>query len=290
MLAGGLRRKKTNDIGIILSNSGDFIIANIAKKISELLFVNEFNAIILNSGNDIEVEKENFLILKKKMVNGILVVPTELNVEHLKKMNRTGIPIIILDRNPNIGINSVAIDSFQGGFAAAEHFISLGHKIIGYIDRFQDHYHSLERKKGFFSALFKNNIPINEFYQIRCKGIEFEDGYDVAKILLETKDRPSAIFGYTDDVALGVLRACKDLGLKVPKNISVIGYNDLPISSFSIPRLTTIHYPINKVAKATVDLILSMIADNSNAKLMNISIPPRLVVRESTAELNSIYD
>lgn len=288
MLAGELRSRKTNTIGLVLPDIRDVFYAILSQKISGLLFKKGFNTSIVFSENNKKIEEENIITLRKKMVDGIIVIPSNIDVDHIRRLNESGMPLLILDRNPNIGINSAVIDSFKGGYKAARHLINSGHKLFGYIDRFEDHFHSIERRKGFFFALHKHNIKREDNFVVRCKGLGYENGYIAANHLLGQLKKPTAIFGYTDEVSLGILRACKDLGFDVPNDISVVGYNDLPISSYTIPRLTTIHYPMEEISKVSVDLITDIIINGKNNIIKNIVIPPNLVIRESTSKLKKI--
>ena len=119
---------------------------------------------------------------------------------------------------------------------------------------------------------------------IRGQGLGYEDGYQAMVQLLKLKEEPTAIFVINDVTALGTVRAVFDNGLKVPEDISIIGYDDMEFGKYTIPRLTSIHYPVIKVAKASSELILSRIRKDDLEEFQKIVIEPKLIIRESTAK------
>jgi DNA-binding LacI/PurR family transcriptional regulator len=172
----------------------------------------------------------------------------------------------------------------MGGSLAAKHLMDLGHKKIGYIDRHIDHSHSIGRRTGFTEAMSKNNLKIKDEHMIRGRGLGYEDGYQAILQLLKSKEEPTAVFVINDVTAFGTIRAVFDSGLKVPEDISIIGYDDMEFGKYTIPRLTTIHYPVIEVAEASSELILSRIGKDDLEEFQKIVIEPGLIIRESTAK------
>ena len=255
LLAGSLRKKKTGTVGLIIPDSSNTLFAKISKKIEDVFFLQSYNVIVCNSAYDIKRELEYLKTLRTKMVDGILIVPVTLESDHLEKFKRLGIPIVILDRSiPDINIDTIVVDNFNSGYNAAKYLISLGHEIIGYIDRIYDHSHSLERKNGFIKAMHENELLLDEKNIIRG-GFTFEDGARAAKELIGRNSGITAIFSFNDINALGAMRGLADLGLKIPENISVMGNDDMPFSSVYVPSLTTIHYPAEERALKASNLL-----------------------------------
>ena len=286
LMAGSLRRRKTKNIGIIIPDSSLTLFAHLTKILGDFLFEKKYNSIICSTDYKLKIEIESLNTLRSKMIDGLVIIPARMESKHIEKFIASKIPIIILDRKLDIEANMVIIDNYHGGFIAAEHLVDYGHKLIGYIDRHIDHSHSIDRKRGFFAAMEKYGIIKYDNFFIRSKGLSYEDGYNAAKKMLKQKRRPTAIFGYNDNVAVGVVRAALDLNLKIPKELSIIGYDDMTISNFITPRLTTIHYPVLKMAKATVELLLSLIDNTETSIPKTITVQPRLIIRETTAKIN----
>lgn len=285
LLAGSLRKKKTGTIGLIIPDSSNTLFAKVSKKIEDVFFFQNYNVIVCNSAYDIKRELEYLKTLRAKMVDGILIVPVTLESEHLEKFKRLGIPIVILDRSiPDINIDTIIVDNFNSGYNAAKYLISLGHEIIGYIDRIYDHSHSLERKNGFIKAIQENGLLLDEKNIVRG-GFTFEDGARAVKELIGRNSGITAIFSFNDINALGAMRGLTDLGLRIPEDISVMGHDDMPFSSVYVPSLTTIHYPAEEIAGKASSLLLKKISDPNIKRTKKITIPTELIIRESTAAI-----
>lgn len=288
LLAGSLRKKKTGTIGLIIPDSSNTLFAKVSKKIEDVFFFQNYNVIVCNSAYDIKRELEYLKTLRAKMVDGILIVPVTLESDHLEKFKRFGIPIVILDRSiPGTNIDTIIIDNFNSGYNAAKYLISLGHEIIGYIDRIYDHSHSLKRKNGFIKAIQENGLLLDEKNIVRG-GFTFEDGARAAKELIGRNSGITAIFSFNDINALSAMRGLADLGLKIPEDISVMGNDDMPFSSVYVPSLTTIHYPTEEIAEKASSLLLRKISDSSIKKAKKITIPTKLIIRESTAAIKKL--
>ncbi|NQT66569.1 MAG: LacI family DNA-binding transcriptional regulator [Actinobacteria bacterium] len=283
LLAGSLRTKKTSTIGLIIPDSSNMIFAEVSKNIENILFSRNYNVIVCNSSYDINRELEHLKTLRSKMVDGVLIVPATLEGEHLEKFKNIGIPIVILDRTlPDINIDTVVADNYKGGYDAAKYLENLGHTNIGYIDRIYDLPHSLGRKNGFIRALEEKGILFNKDNIVRG-GFTFNDGVEASKKILKKNPGITAIFSFNDISALGAIRGLTELGLRVPKDISVVGYDDIPLSSIYIPSLTTVCYPVSEMAKEASKLLLKRISKPIFKKADRIIIPNELIIRESTS-------
>lgn len=282
LLAGSLRSKKSSTIGLIIPDSSNMLFSGVEKNIEDILFSQNYNVMVCNSAYDISRELEQLNTLRSKMVDGIIIVPATMDGKHLEKFKNIGIPIIILDRMiPDINVDTVLVDNYKGGYDAAKYLISLGHTDIGYIDRIYDHSHSLGRKKGFLKAFEENGLFFDANNIVRG-GFTFNTGVEAVKRLLKENSKITAIFTFNDINAFGAIRGLADLGLKVPADISVIGYDDTSLSEIYIPRLTTVHYPIVEMANVVSKLLLKRIAEPIFKKAVKKIVPTELIIREST--------
>ena len=288
LLAGSLRKKKTGTIGLIIPDSSNTLFAKISKNIEDILFLQNYNLIVCNSAYDIDREVEYLKTLRSKMVDGILIVPVTFKSEHLERIKKVGIPIVILDRSiPDINMDTILIDNFKSGYNAAKYLTSLGHKNVGYIDRIYDHSHSLDRKNGFIKAMKEEGLYLDEKNIVRG-GFTFDDGVRAVKELMVRDPKITAIFSFNDINALGAMRGLADLGLKIPEDISVMGNDDMPFSSIYVPSLTTIHYPTAEMASKASNLLLKRIAKPNFKKTKKIVIPTELIIRESTSTIRTL--
>jgi len=140
------------------------------------------------------------------------------------------------------------VNNFKGTYEAAIHLISLGHRNIGYINRPVSLPHSVDRLKGYRKALDEHGIKHDD-YVVQCSGFNYVDGSDAMKKLLERNKNITAVLAFNDTIAMGAIRTTNDYGLKVPEDISIIGFDDIELCSFITPRLTTVHFPKIKMEK-----------------------------------------
>lgn len=284
LLASSLKTKKTGTIGLVISDSSNLFFAFMQTYIENIFTSQGFSLIVSNSHYDLEKEIEVLKMMRSKRVDGILIVPENIDSRQMESIDRSGIPIVIIEREiQGAKLDSVLIDNRIGSFNATEYLIGLGHRRIGYLDRMVDKSHSIERKKGYLSALRKNNIEIREELIIRS-GFSCEDGYKATKYLINLKESASAILTFGDFAALGSIKYIYDKGLSVPDDISIIGFTDMPICDYTRPSLTTIKYPVSEIAKASSNILLSRIKEPNGFHKKKIILKPKLIIRESTAK------
>jgi LacI family transcriptional regulator len=198
----------------------------------------------------------------------------------VEELIRGEIPFAVVGREmPSLDINVVSIDNFLGGYIATSHLIQKGHKNIGIIG--MNVWSNRERYKGYVKALSENGLSYQKD-TIYAKETSIESGKEVAKKLLALSDRPTAIFACNDLLAVGTLEAARETGLKVPGNLSIIGFDDTVWAQSSYPKLTTVAQPIEQMGKKVVDILVQQIEEQKSDK-QQVILKPKLVVRESTA-------
>jgi DNA-binding LacI/PurR family transcriptional regulator len=283
LVAASLRRKKTGTIGLIVPDISNLFFAFLAKNFEDILSLNNFNIIVSNTSYSIDKETEILNILRSKRVDGIIIVPETVEPQPIDSIIKSGIPVCLIEREiPKGNFDTVVIDNKSAMFEATEYLINLGHKNIGYMDRRVDKSHSLERKKGYLLALEKYNLPVRDEFIFKC-GFSSEDGYKTASYFLNRKEKISAILTSGDFAALGLIKCIYNEGLNVPKDISVIGFADIPICPYTIPSLTSIHYPVSEIVKASSDILLSKIENPDLSEVKKIALKTNLIVRDSTS-------
>jgi LacI family transcriptional regulator len=282
IMARSLRLKSTGTVGLIMPDSSNILFAEISKVIEGILFSLNYNTMFCNSGYDSKKELEIIKTFRSKRVDGIIIVPVDKSNININKLAASDIPTIILDRKiPGTDLSTITVDNEFGVYEATKYLISLGHKKIGYINRKSPHSHSIDRLKGYKKALKDSGIEIKNNLIIKG-GFNYKDGYDTMEILLKNKLAFTAIITFNDTAAIGAVRAILDSGLEIPGDISVIGFDDVPICQYYNPRLTSIHYPINEISEAVTSILIKLIQKNQPKSFQNIVIAPKLIIREST--------
>ena len=286
LLVRSLRGKKTYTIGLVLPSISNETFGLLAETIQKILFSSGYNLIICATAYDHVIEEEAFNTLIMKKADAIIAIPSDRMVDKLKEIIRMGIPVILVDRViHDLDVDTVRLDNVKGTYAAMNHLIELGHRSIGYIDRKMDQSHSLEQKLGYKKALEDHSIPFDQRNIVRADDYNYEAGITAIKTLLQKNPHITAVIAYYDIIAMGALRGISDLGYSVPEDISVIGYDGMPLTNVSWPRLTTVNFPVERTAKATCNLLIQRLEQEAGlvTKEKDIVIVPKLIVRDSTA-------
>lgn len=214
---------------------------------------------------------------------GVILVFSDLAPALRERLRSRAIPFVIVDPagDPSPDVPSVGSANWSGGLAATRHLIELGHRRIAAITGPADMMCSLARLDGFRSAMNSVGLPIDPSFE-RFGDFHVEGGRRMAHELLARPDRPTAIFAGSDLQALGTLEAARALGLRVPEDLSIVGYDDIPLSRWVSPRLTTVHQPLRRMGVEAAKLVLTVGTDAAGAT-PRTDLATSLVVRDSTA-------
>lgn len=283
IMAGSLRSRKTRVIGLIVPDNSNQLFAALSKSIEQVSSSFGYNVMLCNSSYDFEMELSCIEMLRSKKVDGLIIIPTMTSPDFLNQLVDNKLPVAILHHIIHgCRADSVIVNNIKGTYEATRHLIDLGHRHIGYIDRPVDLPHSIERLKGYRKALEEKGIK-KEDYIIRCNGFNYINGSEAMQRLLKQKPKITAVLAFNDTIAIGAIRAINDKGFKVPDVVSVIGFDDIELCSFITPRLTTVHFPKHKIAKAAVDLLMKRIKNPEIEKSIKKVLPLHLIIRESTS-------
>nr|BFF19265.1 hypothetical protein GCM10025730_27860 [Promicromonospora thailandica] len=213
----------------------------------------------------------------------MLLVAANLSEGQHQQLDRRGIPYVVIDTDgePPADVASVGSDNWNGGLAATRHLLALGHRRIAMITGPWDMLCSRARVDGFRSAHEEAGAAVDPTL-VRSGNFYVEAGFQHGLELLSLPDRPTAVFAGSDMQALGLLRAAHQLGLRVPEDLSVVGYDDLPLASWVGPPLTTVRQPLREMGAAATEILLDM-ARGRSPKVRRLNLSTELVVRESTA-------
>jgi LacI family transcriptional regulator len=214
---------------------------------------------------------------------GVLLVASGLSGGQRRQLVSRGIPFVVIDTDgePPADVPVVGSDNWNGGLVAARHLLQLGHRHIAAISGPADMLCSRARIDGFRSAFEGSGVTFDP-HLLRGGNFEVEAGYRAGRDLLDRADRPTAVFAGSDMQALGVLRAARDLGIRVPEDLSVVGYDDLPLAQWTTPALTTVRQPLEEMGSAAARMLFEL-ADQQTPLSTRLNLGTDLVVRETTA-------
>ncbi len=282
--ARALRKGKTGLVDLILPRLDDEYFLPILE--GAALVLREAGVRLVLTSSHYEPEEEVYWIdtVTDHSMDGILVVlPSDKAIEHLERSN---LPFVLIHNQGGLlsPAPSVRITSWEGGFVATNHLISLGHRRIAYIGKTAPARDAIERIAGYRAALDAAHLPIDP--QLQCDGSFTEaDGYTATRTLLELAEPPTAIFAGNDRQAAGVYRALHEVGMTVPDQMSVIGFDNLPFTEILSPPLTTIHAPRLELGRAAATMLLRLINEET-LDMPRVVLPTQFIERQSCRPLS----
>lgn len=284
-VAVSLVTRQTHTIGLIYADMLNPFYAELAAGVEHSAHEHGYSLLICNCDEQVERCVQNIQLLINRQVDGFVLQPPEMinaneeTLEQLKNvLNRTNTPYVILDRAiHNLFHDYIAADHQLGGHMAVEHLVKYGHKRIGCITGTLSDYGTMKRLVGYKEVLRQNNIPYDA--SLVYEGVyQMEAGYRGAKKLFEKN--VTAIFAFSDTIAAGVQKAALEMGLNLPDDLSLVGYDDSSIATLCTVPLTTIRQPIEIMGNRACELLLERIQypDRSQRDYL---FPPMLVERNS---------
>lgn len=275
--ARSLRRQRSLTYGLIVPDVTQPFFAELVKHADDLAALRGFTIVLGNSNNRTELQSRYVDVFVERQVDGILLVPSV--DSRAGDIDRT-VPVVIVDRALR-GLSMVSSDHRGGAIAAVTYLIRLGHRRIACIAGPENVSLARDRVAGYRDALAtlpKGQRPVPE---VRSADFDYVGGHTAALGLLQGPRPPTAIFASSDQQAIGALRAAADLRLAVPGDVSIVGFDDIPLATHVTPRLTTVRQNIREIADLALQRLDHDRASPSRARL--VTVPTVLQVRESSA-------
>ncbi|CAM3286549.1 LacI family DNA-binding transcriptional regulator [Paenibacillus lupini] len=282
MIASALTGKKTYALGLLVPDISNPFFAEIARAVEDEGQRHGYSVFICSTDNKDEKVEHYAALLQQKNVDGIIIGTGLKELSVLKPLLQGGVPVALLAREfPSVVVPSVVVDDYAGGAAAAEHLISLGHRHLAVLAEQDSISSSRERVRGFKHTAEAAGITLDPAF-VLSSGIK--EGKNKAQELLQRDDRPTAIFCCNDMLAIGALRAAKELGLRIPQDCSIVGFDDTVLASVTDPPLTTIAQPIEQMGQTAVQLLIRQIGQPGEQP-ERIVLTPSLSIRQSSMAL-----
>ena len=283
-IARSLRTKRNRTFGVIITDIMNPFFTEVIKGIQIAANEAGYRIILCDTEENPEKEKQYIEDLSAQQVDGIILGSSYLENEVVEVLDACGTKYVLLNRaTSHSSAPYVGTDDTTGMMRAVEHLVSLGHSRVAHIAGPLYTDTALRRLEGYRKGLREAHLGYNPQYVMEARYDE-QSGYEVCRRLLEAcSPRPTAICCCNDLVAIGALRALKELGLTVPGDISVVGYNDIWVSSLLSPPLTTIRPPLLEMGRTAFELLLALVQGEPHQK--RVRLETHLVVRQSTAPL-----
>ncbi len=283
-VARSLVTKKTNTIGLIISDLSNLYFSMVADGIESIVAQNDYSLIISTTGGKEQEELKYIRIFKEKRVDGLIYISGKMPQSCEQALQNLDIPVVVVSRHIHSDLPSVHIDNVQESIKAVQYLIDLGHRNIAMISGdYKDIESGALRVKGYKKALEKNNIEFDS--DLVFEGdFKIDSGIEAMKKILKLKPRPTAVFVGSDEMAVGAIKTIKNAGLKVPDDISIIGFDNNIIARVSDPELTTVGQPESEIGETAMQMLHKLI-QGEDVKEINVYLPCKLIKRESTASL-----
>ena len=286
-VARSLVTKKSNLIGIIVTDIGNSYIAQMVRGIEEVGRMYNYDIILSSSYGDADTEKKFAELLRSKQVEGIILISEIVNEEVIEQIKSFKIPFMYLNRYySNLELPSVSIDHYEAVLRMTNYIIDLGHKNILYLTANDDKEKSLEKYKidGYREAI--KGLDQGKEFIYSANGFSIEDGYEVGDAVAKLIDENNItlVFCCQDELAIGLINYCYDNNIKVPEDISICGYGDTKIASIYRPKLTTIKEPYYDIGAVAIRRIVKQLAGEEVEK-SNTYLPIQIMKRESCGKI-----
>ncbi|SON52678.1 LacI family DNA-binding transcriptional regulator [Vibrio tapetis] len=279
--AANLRHKRSNLVGLLIPDITNPFYAELIAGLSHWLEENDSLLFLANAEENVARQDKFIESLISQNAGGLVLCPAkDTDVSFLNTVRGRGFPIVLAVRPVGEDqFDYVGTNNFMGLQAATEHLINLGHRNIAFIGGLEGSQTRSHRLGGYMSKLLEHGISPQEKYILSC-GASRPEGAAATKKMLNLNPEITAVIGYQDIVAFGVMRAIKDMGLKVGKDIAVVGFDDVPEATDTIPSLTTISVSARQIGRAAGEILLTRMK-GGDKPIKSLIFPPKLIVRSS---------
>lgn len=292
-LARGLVTRSTYSIGILISDIANDFYSILVRSMEDVLNSEGYFTVIGNTDWKKKKEKKYIKFFRQKQVDGLILASTTLKGKEIRKFS-SDLPVIVLDREMKVGnIDKIRINDFKGGYLAASHLLDAGYQYLVHIEGPQGIISAEDRRKGFLKAVEEGGVPGSNFQIVKGHYTK-KAGFKAIKRLIENKknsgknfsflNKPLGIFAANDAMAFGVLNYLNNKGISCPEKVGVVGFDDVEMSGYTNPSLTSVTRPISEIGKRAASLLLERLKKEDGEQVnRDIHFNVELIERQSTS-------
>jgi LacI family transcriptional regulator len=280
-IARGLKMRQTNVLAVVIPDVTNPFFAALFRGVEDAAAPHGFNVILCNTDGLPERQRSHLQSLQARRVDGVILASSFLKDASVRELRKQGRPYVLVNRFSDDGEDPfVGSDDLLGGQLATAHLIDLGHTRIGHLAGNSTVSTGLLRRRGYLAAHAAADLEADQRLIVEA-GYTEESGAAAARRLLALANPPTAVFAVTDMVALGAAEVARQMGLRIPEDLAIVGYNDIPLASRMNPGLTTMHVPIHDFGSAAARMLLDQIESEEPTR-RRVRFTPDLIVRESS--------
>jgi LacI family transcriptional regulator len=281
LLARGLRSKRTNTLALVITDITNPFWTTVARGVEDKAIEDGFSVILCNTDEDPEKQESYIEILVRKRVDGVVIAPVNRDVSALSAFSRHGIPYVVIDaRIEGIDTDLVLGDSVGGAYGLVNHLADLGHRRIAIIAGPEQAPTAQDRLSGYLQALQEWDIPVEDEL-IKHGSFDQDSGYELTLELLHLAQRPTALFAGNNVMGLGALIALQEHGVRVPEDMALVAFDELPLLSVLHPFLTVADQQPYEMGTIATQLLLERLTGKRQER-REIMLEAKLILRESS--------
>lgn len=280
-VARSLVTQRTHTVGLIISDITNPFFPEVARGVQDMARSKDYNVFLCNTDENPAEDIQVLHSLTTQAVDGIILFAYHLRDDELKAFADNYRPMVLINRffeHPNV--SRIIVDNYRGAKLAVDHLVEQGHTNIAMIVGRDWLPGTVRRVNGFRDTLSEHGLPVVDDWIVTGPPA-LVNGYESTQRLLKQNPEITAIFAYNDLIALGAMRACKDLGLRVPTDCAIVGFDDIQLAGMVTPSLTSVHVDKYALGQQAMTRLLEMI-NSPEEKFPPISVDTELVIREST--------
>ncbi|MGP7819756.1 LacI family DNA-binding transcriptional regulator [Niallia sp. 01092] len=281
VIARSLIKKESLSIGVLIPSIENTFTSIFVRVIEKELFKHNYSTLLCNTELDMDIELHYLKLMKEKYVDGVVLLTSNLQQMHIDFFEENSIPVILASLTDKNGkFSSINIDDYQAAYDATEYLIKLGHRKIAWFGGALNHEHSSSRFEGYkqafadYEIVYEKNVFFNEEYQIKS-------GYERGMEIFRKPNCPTAVLCISDVIAIGAIQAAEECGLRIPEDISIMGFDDIPISGAYRPGITTVRQPVYDLGVQAAQMLLQQIKEKESYKKEARILPHEIIIRGS---------
>ncbi|MED3550046.1 LacI family DNA-binding transcriptional regulator [Cytobacillus praedii] len=279
MLGRNLRNSESRLLLVLLPSISNPFYTEIINGIQNTAIANSYNILLCETDSNPQRENIYFNMIKNKLADGVISMDPTVNRQKLTELAESHPVILCSEYDEGGSIPFVTIDSELAAYQAVKHLIRLGNKKIALINSDEKFLYARQRRSGYERALREFDLPIREEWIYHTRDLEFQNGVQAMRILLELEEKPTAVFAVSDTLAIGALKGINGSGLHVPNDLAIIGFDNISFSNMTNPTLTTVSQPMYKMGVTAANLLIMSI---KGEQVESVVLDHDLIIREST--------